>query len=113
MDQNIENHTEEPFSVVNTARAIKRNAVFPKNAHCFDAHAIDPENARKVFEASMDRNDLENKQLAVFAAIFYEYIEDLEYELSEDNVDLNGLDSRKRTCADFAAVMGRLDIWSD
>jgi Ran GTPase-activating protein (RanGAP) involved in mRNA processing and transport len=97
------------------ARAIERNrdasdAVFPKNTHCFDAHVFDPENKTKVFEASLDLNDCKNKQLAVFAAIFYEYIEDLEHELSEDNVDLNGLDSRNRTCADFAAVMGRLDM---
>jgi ankyrin repeat protein len=116
MDRDIENQTEKlPSNINMMAREIEMNveasdAVSSKNAHCFDAHAIDPENKTKVFEASMDLNDLENKQLAVFAAIFYEYIEDLEHELSEDNVDLNGLDSRNRTCADFAAVMGRLDM---
>jgi Ran GTPase-activating protein (RanGAP) involved in mRNA processing and transport len=111
MDQDIDNLSNANMM----ARAIERNrdasdAVFPKNTHCFDAHVFDPENKTKVFEASLDLNDCKNKQLAVFAAIFYEYIEDLEHELSEDNVDLNGLDSRNRTCADFAAVMGRLDM---
>jgi hypothetical protein len=116
MDRDIENQTEEPPSNINmmtreTEMDVEASdAVFSKIAHCFDAHAIDPENKTKVFEASMDLNDLENKQLAVFAAILYEYIEDLEHELSEDNVDLNGLDSQNRTCADFAAVMGRLDM---
>jgi hypothetical protein len=85
---------------------------FSKNAHCFDVHELDPENETKVFEASMNRNDLENQQLAIFAAIFFGYMEDLEFDLSDDNgVDLTSrLDSRNRTCADFAAVMGRLDM---
>jgi antitoxin component HigA of HigAB toxin-antitoxin module len=86
---------------------------FSKNAHCLDAHELDPENETKVFEASMNRKDLENQQLAVFAAIFFGYMEDLQYELNVGHgVDLNGqlLDSRNRTCADFAAVMGRLDM---
>jgi archaellum component FlaC len=86
------------------------DVVFPKNAHCFDAHERDLKNKTKVFEASMDPNDFENKQLCVFTAILYGHIEDLKNELSEDNVDLKALDSRKRTCADFAAVMGRLDM---
>jgi hypothetical protein len=117
-----DDQTEEPPSKnISTAREIESNvdasdsgsdsdAVFPKNAHCFDAHELDPENVTKVFEASMSRNDLGKQELCVFAAIKSGYIEDLEHDLSEDNVDLHGRDSRNRTCADFAAVMGRLDM---
>jgi hypothetical protein len=117
-DREIKNHTEEPPSNGNMiAREMERNveasdsdAVFPKNALCFDAYEIDSENVTKVFEASMSRNDLGKQELCVFAAIHYGYIRDLEHELSEDNVDLHRRDSRNRTCVDFAAVMGRLDM---
>jgi hypothetical protein len=109
--------TEEPPSDVNTAREIERNveasnsdAVFPKNAHRFDAHELDPENVTKVFEASLNLNDLKNQELCVFAAIRSGHIEDLKHDLSEVNVDLDRRDSRNRTCADFAAIMGRLDM---
>jgi hypothetical protein len=58
----------------------------------------------------MDHIGLGSKQLAVFDAIHCGHNEFLAHELSKDNVDLNVLDWRKRSCADFAAVMGRPDI---
>jgi Ran GTPase-activating protein (RanGAP) involved in mRNA processing and transport len=115
IDRDIEIQPEKPPSNVNLTLAIERSveasdAVFSKNAHCFYAHAIDPENVTKVFEASLDLNDFKKQELCVFAAITSGYIEDLEHDLSEGYVDLNGRDSRERTCTDFAAVMGRLDM---
>jgi hypothetical protein len=91
-------------------RSSETTAVFPKNDHCFDAHELDQGGTKQVFQASLERKDLENKQLPVFAAIFHGHISDLEKELSRERVDLARRDSRNRTCADFAAVMGRLDM---
>jgi hypothetical protein len=106
---------EEPPFNANMAREIEidveaSDAIFSENAHCFDAHELDLENETKVFEASMDRNDIKSKQLDVFEAIHYGHIEDFEHELSVKNVDIKRRDSRNRSCADFAAVMGRLDM---
>jgi ankyrin repeat protein len=98
------------FDAFDAAQDSSETAVFPKDNFFCDAHELDQTKKKKVFQASLDRNDLENKQLPVFAAIFYGHIGDLEKELNRESVDLDRRDSRNRTCADFAAVMGRLDM---
>jgi hypothetical protein len=98
------------FDTFYTAQDSSDTVVYPDNDHSFAAHELDQTSKEKVLQASLERMDLENKQLPVFAAIFHGHISDVEKELKRDNVDLDRRDSRNRTCADFAAVMGRLDM---
>jgi hypothetical protein len=60
------------------------------------------------FNDQLDADD--EKNLPVWSAIKYGYIEDLEYEFQFEDVDLNEVDSKGRTAADYAAIKGELEM---